>query len=277
MVGKVDSPGFSMDKKLATQTFIYYVEKGAAGATLVKITKNLGMGFKDGVQTAEPESNTRQWCKYKSGGGSWPLDRLEKYVERALECAYILAPAAKEIRLKISLAKNTHDYEKSEHVNLERLRGIVKFGNDIERTEEELRQQILQLPGRIEYGCDELEKIHYYTLAINYLSEIKVLIDCLQLAKKKEEKKLKDQYGKRNYKEIDLGKISNKFIDDAKYTADWWKMPMQMIKVSKTNGAVFRRQVWTELEEIKIKQGSSEARSGRVNKIDLSNSMDDFE
>jgi hypothetical protein len=270
MVGKADSPGFSMDKKSATQTFIYYVEQGAADATLVKITKDLGMGFKDGVQSAESESNTRQWCKYRSGGGSWPLDKLEKYVERALTCKYILEWEAKEINNKILIAKNTYEYEKSEHVNLERLRGIVKFGSDIERTKETLMQQILQLPGRIEYGCDELEKIHYYTLAINYLSEIKALIDCLQGAKKKEEKKLKDQYGKRNYKEIDIGKISNKFFDDAKYTAGWWEMPMQTSKVSKTNGAEFRRQVWAELDEIKMKLGKSKTRSGRVNTNKLS-------
>jgi hypothetical protein len=250
MVRKADSREFSEAKKAAAQTFIYYVEKGRRDATLAKITDDL---MRDEESEADEASDVRRWCRYRKGGGAWPLHKLKEFVERAIKCKYITAREATDLNSRITFAQQIHDYEKFNHKLNQKNSLCIRFSADIFQSVETLRQQILQLAGRVDYGIEELEKAHFYTTALESLKDIRMLIEDLQSAKREEERLLKIKYGKRNYKEIAHGRAENEFLSDVKYSSAWWEIPMQTNKVPNTKSEKFRLEIRKELQSIRKK------------------------
>jgi hypothetical protein len=205
-----DSNDLQEIKKRATKEFIYAVENGGTPNGPKLIEKDLGIGDQSGSV----------WCTYRRGVRSWPIPSLMQKIERAKICGYISEMMARELISKLPSEKQVSEAIPSEPYTFNATR---MYFVDIMKTVGLLENQIQALSNRAPYGIGELENAHYLTTSIDLLEPIQRLIQKLTLAKQAEELRLKEIFGKENYKDIAPSSApKNASAYDVGYTPDWW-------------------------------------------------------
>lgn len=164
------------------------------------------------------------WRAYRRGAQSIPFFSLRTKIRIAVDGGYISREMADTLLSKLppeagkvarANAANGKDYV---------FDPSIWFSHDMMDTTALLIEQARQLHNKLSYGHAALEDAHYYNTVLNILKPVQALIQNLLTKKQEEEIRLKERFGKENYREI-KPQIRR---SNAEYVPQWWITPQSV-------------------------------------------------
>lgn len=203
-------------KKRMTQEFVRAVEAGGKAEKPEILQRVFHIAGVAGTGTA--------WCAYRRGVKSIPFPSLRTKIRIAVDGGYISRETA-----DILLSKLPPETGKVDRIDAAIGEDYVFdpsiwFSHDMMDTTALLIEQARQLRNKLSYGHAALEDAHYYNTVLNILKPVQALIQNLLTQKQAEETRLKERFGKENYREI-KPQIRR---SDAGYVPQWWITPQSV-------------------------------------------------
>lgn len=189
------------------------------------------------------------WSKYRSGERTWLLPALQKKIFLALGKKYIDENFANELLSEIT--KKTVMEPKKKVETEYKLDLANRLSIDVLYTLNTLTDQITEMAGRIDYGVEKFEKIHYYATSLKLLKQLQMTIEEMECAKNEQGQLLKREYGTEDYKEIRIESLSTS--PELSYKHHWWIRPMQTQNKPNAKRDKFQLEVKRELESMRGK------------------------